>query len=231
MTPIADWDRRSPKPSYATPRVSTPAPLDVPRWDDGGYYDDPLAFDFSSLLIDNPAPISPSPVALGGGQMRLRRPQEMLPELFDLSAARTRYAANNAANAQIGGIGAQAQGGGGGGRLAIPKGGTGHAWQRGTGKFGLQADFWAKLVAAQRAMAAAGLGQFGVTDGFRSYAQQVVAKRKKGKLAATPGRSRHGLGRAADLSLTRAQQKWLEANGAKYGLRRLKSESWHWEDL
>jgi LAS superfamily LD-carboxypeptidase LdcB len=50
-------------------------------------------------------------------------------------------------------------------------------------------------------------------------------------MAATPGRSQHGLGLAADLSLSKSQQKWLEANGAKYGIRRLASESWHWQKV
>jgi hypothetical protein len=33
----------------------------------------------------------------------------------------------------------------------------------------------------------------------------------------------------ADLGLTDKQFKWLKANGAKYGLINLPSESWHWQ--
>ena len=85
------------------------------------------------------------------------------------------------------------------------------------------------LGAANAAMKASGLGTFTITDGWRSYAAQVEAKRKKGRLAATPGRSVHGIGMAADLGLTRRQFEWLKENGARFGLQNLPSESWHWQ--
>ena len=106
---------------------------------------------------------------------------------------------------------------------------TGLANQKGAAPYGLQSPFWNALQRANADMKAAGLGSFGITDGWRSYAAQVAVKKKKGNLAATPGRSVHGLGYAADLRLSRAQQKWLEKNGHRYGIARLPSESWHWQ--
>ncbi len=108
---------------------------------------------------------------------------------------------------------------------------TGVKGTKGSSPYGFQGAMWAALQAAQNAMAREGLGKFGITDGWRSYEAQVAVKKAKGNLAATPGRSVHGLGLAADLRLTSAQQKWLEKNGAKFGLARLPSESWHWQYL
>lgn len=108
---------------------------------------------------------------------------------------------------------------------------TGIAGTRGTAKYGFQTQMWDALSRANQDMAKAGLGTFGVTDGWRSYEAQVSTKKSKGALAATPGNSVHGLGLAADLDLNSRQQAWLEANGAKYGLGRLPSESWHWQLL
>lgn len=106
---------------------------------------------------------------------------------------------------------------------------SGLASQRGSAPYGFQTPMWQALTGAFSAMKAAGLGTPGITDGWRSYEAQVDVKRRKGKLAATPGRSVHGIGMAADLNLNSAQQRWLEANGAKYGLYRLASEPWHWQ--
>jgi len=82
-------------------------------------------------------------------------------------------------------------------------------------------------------MKAAGLGTFSITDGFRSYAAQVDVKRRKPNLAATPGRSIHGLGLAADIKATRAQKEWLHKNGARFGLYApiFKKEDWHFQLL
>jgi len=88
---------------------------------------------------------------------------------------------------------------------------------------------WNALNRANAALSSAGLGKFGITDGWRSYESQVALKKKKPKLAATAGRSVHGLGLAADLRLTNAQYQWLLKNGASYGLVNLPSESWHWQ--
>lgn len=111
------------------------------------------------------------------------------------------------------------------------KGTSGTAGTRGSAKYGFTPQMWDALQQANTALAKAGLGTFGITDGWRSLSAQVDLKKRKPTLAATPGRSVHGIGLAADLNLTSKQQKWLEANGAKYGLARLPSEAWHWQLL
>jgi hypothetical protein len=110
------------------------------------------------------------------------------------------------------------------------KGNSGGAGTRGKGnKYGFQPKMWQALSAANAAMAKAGLGAFGVTDGWRSYASQVDLKKRKPTLAAPPGRSVHGIGYAADLKLTSKQLAWLKKNGSRFGLVNLPSESWHWQ--
>lgn len=106
---------------------------------------------------------------------------------------------------------------------------SGLSSQKGGSKYGLQDEFWARLQGANRAMTAAGIGSFGITDGWRSLASQVDVKRRKGSLAATPGSSVHGIGYAADLRLSSKQYKWLKAHGSEYGLVNLPGESWHWQ--
>jgi D-alanyl-D-alanine carboxypeptidase len=79
-----------------------------------------------------------------------------------------------------------------------------------------------------------------LTDGYRSYDQQVATKAAKGYLAATPGTSNHGWGLAVDLCAEsysgerwdwladQAQTSgwdnpdWARPGGSKY-------EPWHWE--
>lgn len=105
---------------------------------------------------------------------------------------------------------------------------------QGSAHYGLQTVFWSALQSAFADMKKAGLGTPGITSGWRSYAGQVKAKqdwtaRGKPKNAATPGRSVHGIGLAADLRLSNAQFQWLKRNGARYGLWNLPSESWHWQ--
>lgn len=77
--------------------------------------------------------------------------------------------------------------------------------------------------AFERMMAAA--AQDGVkltlTDSYRSYELQVDVKRRKPNLAATPGKSNHGWGRAIDASGA-ACKKWIQSNGYKFG--------WIWPD-
>lgn len=81
-----------------------------------------------------------------------------------------------------------------------------------------------------------------VTDAYRDYATQVVLKRRKGRMAATPGTSNHGWALAVDLgsginSFGTAQHQWMRANGPKFGwihpgwARQTGSlpEPWHWE--
>lgn len=81
-----------------------------------------------------------------------------------------------------------------------------------------------------------------ITDGYRSYAQQVVVKAAKGNLAATPGKSNHGLGLAVDLggginSFGTDQYNWMMQNAPRFGWVNpswaqqggSKPEAWHWE--
>jgi hypothetical protein len=79
-----------------------------------------------------------------------------------------------------------------------------------------------------------------VTDSYRSYALQVITKRAKGYLAATPGTSNHGWGLALDLNIggyASADYKWLRANAPRFGWDNpgwarpggSKNEPWHWE--
>ncbi len=87
--------------------------------------------------------------------------------------------------------------------------------------------------------------QFGealcLTDGYRSYAQQVTAKAQKPTLTATPGRSNHGWGLAVDIcadSYAGERWDWLKAHGPEYGWDNPQwaqaggtgpYEPWHWE--
>ena len=74
----------------------------------------------------------------------------------------------------------------------------------------------------------------GVTDSYRSYDAQVdLAERKglysQGGLAARPGTSDHGWGRALDLDLDARAQAWMRAHGADHGfVEDTPREPWHW---
>lgn len=74
----------------------------------------------------------------------------------------------------------------------------------------------------------------GVTDSYRSFDAQVdLAARKglysEGGLAAKPGTSDHGWGRALDLDLDAGAQAWMRTNGASYGfVEDTPREPWHW---
>ncbi|WP_285108676.1 M15 family metallopeptidase [Promicromonospora sp. MEB111] len=89
-------------------------------------------------------------------------------------------------------------------------------------------------------------GTFGrnldLTDGYRSYGEQVAVAASRGALAAVPGTSNHGLGQAVDLSggiesFGSAEHAWMVANAGKYGWKHpgwaqaggSKPEAWHWE--
>ncbi len=81
-----------------------------------------------------------------------------------------------------------------------------------------------------------------VTDGYRSFAEQVIVKAERGPWAATPGTSEHGFGRAVDLcggvqDYSNPAHLWLVQNAPLYGWfhpdwaaqgGRL-PEPWHWE--
>lgn len=81
-----------------------------------------------------------------------------------------------------------------------------------------------------------------VTDGYRSYGEQVSVAASRGRLAAVPGTSNHGLGQAVDLSggiqsFGSAEHRWMVAHAGKYGWKLpgwaqadgSKPEAWHWE--
>ena len=89
-------------------------------------------------------------------------------------------------------------------------------------------------------------GKFGrnlkLTDGYRSYTEQVAVAASRGALAAVPGTSNHGLGQAVDLSggiqsFGSAEFRWMQANAGKFGWKHpgwaqaggSKPEAWHWE--
>lgn len=81
-----------------------------------------------------------------------------------------------------------------------------------------------------------------VTDAYRDYDTQVILKKRKGRMAATPGTSNHGWALAVDLggginSFGSVQHQWMRANAPKFGwihpgwARQSGSlpEPWHWE--
>lgn len=120
------------------------------------------------------------------------------------------------------------------------KGITGTAATKGNTQYGLQPEFDTALKNMFRDMQAAGIQPPGIGQGFRSYEGQVAAKERwtragNPSMAATPGRSVHGLGLAADLtdgngnSLTQAQYDWMIRNAGRYGIVNLPSERWHWQ--
>jgi len=84
----------------------------------------------------------------------------------------------------------------------------------------------------------------GITDGYRSYDEQVACRAEKGSLCADPGTSNHGWAKAVDIggccgvnSGAGAAFDWLTANAATYGWvhpgwaqpNGSKPEPWHWE--
>jgi hypothetical protein len=74
----------------------------------------------------------------------------------------------------------------------------------------------------------------GVTDSYRSYAEQVdVARRKglhsQGGLAAKPGTSEHGWGKSLDLHLNSEAQRWMRRHADDFGFtENVSREPWHW---
>ncbi|MFT3709857.1 MAG: D-alanyl-D-alanine carboxypeptidase family protein [Archangium sp.] len=81
-----------------------------------------------------------------------------------------------------------------------------------------------------------------LTDSYRSYDAQVDVARRKGiygvrqpngrlGLAARPGTSNHGLGRAVDVNLgaSPGASAWLRANASRFGFHTIPREPWHWE--
>ena len=81
-----------------------------------------------------------------------------------------------------------------------------------------------------------------VTDSYRSLSQQYVTKAKRGRFAARPGTSRHGLGMALDLcgginNFGSPAHLWMKQNAPLYGWfhpswaapNGATPEPWHWE--
>ncbi len=94
------------------------------------------------------------------------------------------------------------------------------------------AQDWRAAVAAAQADGV----ELRVTDSYRSYADQVQLAQDKGLyadggLAAVPGTSNHGWGRALDVDVDNpAAMRWLQANGHRYGfVEAVTREPWHWE--
>jgi hypothetical protein len=76
-----------------------------------------------------------------------------------------------------------------------------------------------------------------ISSGFRTLARQnyfwncYQTKRcNNGNLAARPGTSNHGVGKALDLSLSGAAYSWMRSNAQAHGfVRTVPTETWHWE--
>ncbi|MFE5290816.1 M15 family metallopeptidase [Isoptericola sp. NPDC056618] len=104
----------------------------------------------------------------------------------------------------------------------------------------VRADAAVKLAELNEAYKAAWGESMCITDGFRSYSQQVATKAAKGYLAAAPGTSNHGWGLAVDIcpeTYSGSRWNWLAANAPAYGWDNpdwarpggSKYEPWHWE--
>lgn len=103
-----------------------------------------------------------------------------------------------------------------------------------------------RAAAAFNAMSQAYAKQTGspicVTDSYRTLSQQYVTKAKRGRFAARPGTSRHGLGMALDLcgginNFGSPAHLWMKQNAPLYGWfhpswagpNGATPEPWHWE--
>ncbi len=100
-----------------------------------------------------------------------------------------------------------------------------------------QHRLWAPAASAFRTMAEAA-ARDGVTirvsDSYRSFDEQAALAERKGLyshggLAAVPGTSNHGWGRALDLDTSGGTVEWLRANAARFGFHEdVAREPWHW---
>ena len=81
-----------------------------------------------------------------------------------------------------------------------------------------------------------------ITDSYRSLPDQIATKAKRGRFAATPGTSHHGLGVAVDLcggvqDFGSPAHQWMRQNASLYGWYHPSwaaaggslPEPWHWE--
>ncbi len=112
----------------------------------------------------------------------------------------------------------------------------------GAGSHVLRADAAAAFNALSEAYAARFGSPICVTDSYRSYEMQVDLIARKPTLAAAPGTSNHGWGRAVDLcdgveNFGSATHEWMLDNGPRVGWfhpawagqGRARAEPWHWE--
>jgi hypothetical protein len=106
----------------------------------------------------------------------------------------------------------------------------------------LRGDAAAAFEKLSRYHAATVGGPLCVTDSYRSYSEQVSVYRRKPGLAAVPGTSEHGWGKAVDFcggiqNSGSSAYNWMKANAGKFGWVHpdwaepsgSKPEPWHWE--
>ncbi|HEY8717234.1 D-alanyl-D-alanine carboxypeptidase family protein [Pengzhenrongella sp.] len=109
----------------------------------------------------------------------------------------------------------------------------------------LRSDAAADFIAMSAAFRAEFGYEIGITDGYRTFAQQVILKAEKGALAATPGTSNHGWAVAVDLgtfinTFGSPQRNWMVANAPRFhwlspdwaqvgNSQGHIPEAWHWE--
>lgn len=106
----------------------------------------------------------------------------------------------------------------------------------------LRADAAAAFNKMSRYHAATVGGPLCVTDSYRTYSEQVALYRSKPGLAAVPGTSEHGWGKAVDFcggvqNPGSAATRWMEAHAGNFGWFHpdwakpsgSKPEAWHWE--
>lgn len=106
----------------------------------------------------------------------------------------------------------------------------------------LRCDAATSFVAMNTTFRAAFGYDIGVTDSYRSLAEQYAVQATKGYLAATPGTSNHGWALAVDLgaginNFGTPQHQWMVANAPGFGWVHpawaepggSKPEPWHWE--
>lgn len=106
---------------------------------------------------------------------------------------------------------------------------SGKPGSKGSGPRGFNIFFWKQLSSLIDSAAQAGY-TIGITDAWRSYESQVQVKKEKPNLAATPGKSLHGWGIAADLNYygVNDAENWVHAHAVQYGLEfPMSYEPWH----
>jgi len=204
------------------PRVSSAPPYDVPRWEP-----EPDAPDFSQFeRQDQIEQLTLRKLGLPALGLGLRLGSSPPPTYEATSEATTpppELTSGRQGKRTSGGTGLGAYG------LGTLNAGAINGYRNKSNPYGIHQNLYQALGLLNAQMQKAGLGTFSVTDGWRSYAGQVSAKRRKGNLAATPGRSVHGIGAAVDVAATRRQKEWLRQNAPTYGVYFpfFEKEDWH----